>query len=436
MTAAKGFERELDAWLREDAAHRVPDHLSEVLERTVATRQRPRWSSVGWVLRLDIASSRRVPVGSRQLRLVLVGAVLILAVVALAILAGGARRPLPPPFGLARDGIVVAGVSGDLFRIDPASGTRTPLLSDAPDAFDFSPTFSRDGTKLVYLRSVLGKGLELVVANPDGSDATVIGPAVDGLDQYDWSADGSRIAFLSRDLGRGRINVANSDGTGVTRTLALPFPVNQISWLPPDGDMILFRREHLLDKDPPPGIFAIRPDGASAAIAFSTRPAVDNDDYQDVSASPDGVSIAYRESGLVGRSQAHILDRATGVDRVLPAPADSLGQTSPAFSPDGVHVMYLRIKAGNASELVIAPLDGTSTGIELPLAALLRSTAATDQGWALNNTFFAPDGLAVIGNDQTTNTEWLLPIDGSPGTILAHGSQETDGLSTVQRLAP
>ena len=207
MTMRDGFESELGTWLREDSAQRVPDHLSEVLARTMSTQQRPRWSSLAWMLRLDIPSSRVVPVGTKSLRLVLVGAALILAVVALAILAAGSRRTLPPPFGLARNGMVVAGIDGDLFQIDPASGSRTPLVSDAPDEFDFSPTFSRDGTKLVYLRAVLGKGLELVVANPDGTNAKVVGPAVEGLDQYDWSPDGSRIAFLSRDLGRGQINI-------------------------------------------------------------------------------------------------------------------------------------------------------------------------------------------------------------------------------------
>ena len=58
--------------------------------------------------------------------------------------------------------------------------------------------FSRDGTKLLFLRSVLGKGLELVVANPDGSGSKVVSPPVNGLDQVDWSPDGSRIVFLPK----------------------------------------------------------------------------------------------------------------------------------------------------------------------------------------------------------------------------------------------
>ena len=41
-----------------------------------------------------------------------------------------------------------------------------------------------------------------------------------------------------------------------------------------------------------------------------------------------------------------------------------------------------------------------------------------------------------MANELTTRTEWLLPIDGSPGTVLARGNQPYDGLTTMQRLAP
>ncbi|MFL5778621.1 MAG: TolB family protein [Chloroflexota bacterium] len=431
MTTMDRFEQDVRDWLNDDARRRLPTHLHGVLAQTAATRQRPAWSSLGRWLPVDTTLHPRLFNAPRLGQAVLVGAIVIAMLGLLAVAIGSRPHPLPPPFGLARNGIVVAGIDGDLFRIDPVSGVRTALVSDSPDEFDFSPTFSRDGTKLVYLRSVVGKGLELVVANPDGTNAKVVGPAVDGLDQYDWSPDGSRIVFLSRELGRGRINVANSDGTGVATTLKVPFPVNQVSWLPPDGNAILFRREHMLDTDPVPGIFAIAADGTGGPIPVSTRRAVGIDDYQDVSASADGTHVGYRESEMVGEFRVHILDRRTGEDRVLPASPDSLGQTSPSFSPDGIHVMYLRITAGIEFHLVIAPLDGASTGTVLPLTGRL-----TDEGPSLNNFFFTPDGRAVVGNDQTTQTEWLLPIDGSPGTVLARGSQATDGLSTVQRLAP
>ena len=65
---------------------------------------------------------------------------------------------------------------------------------------------------------------------------------------------------------------------------------------------------------------------------------------------------------------------------MLPDGPDSIGQTGPSFSPDGLHVMYLRITAGTQFHLVIAPVDGSSTGTVLPLTGTL-----TDEGPSLNN---------------------------------------------------
>jgi Tol biopolymer transport system component len=276
---------------------------------------------------------------------------------------------------------------------------------------------------------VLGKGLELVVADADGSNPKPITPAVDGLDQFDWSPDGSRIVYLSRTLGRGQINVVDADGTDPS-TIKLPFPANGVSWLPPGGTEILFRGEHLLDKDPPVGIFAIHPDG-SGLRSLTLRPPLDDGDYQDISASPSGKLVMYRESGLKGYFQIHVLDLGTGADRVLPASPAGAAQTGPGFSPDGIHVVYLRVSAGLIFRLVVAPLDGSSSGTELALRGTLG-----DDGPTINNYGFTPDGSAVVANDLTSKSEWLLPIDGSAATLLARGNNAYDALSTIQRLAP
>ena len=64
MTTNDAFGRNLSAWLHEDAAHQVPDHLEEVLQRTVTTRQRRAWSSLERWLPMDTIHSagwRRLP---------------------------------------------------------------------------------------------------------------------------------------------------------------------------------------------------------------------------------------------------------------------------------------------------------------------------------------------------------------------------------------
>jgi Tol biopolymer transport system component len=435
MTQSHDFEQHLGAWLREDSEHRVPDHLEAVLVRTIATRQRPWWSSLRRWLPFKLTPPPAPLSRSGSWRPILVLAAVALLIAALVLFAVGSRRHMPAPFGLARNGVFVSAIAGELFRIDPATGDKTPLGSDPPADGDFGPMFSRDGTRLLYLRGVTGK-LEIVVANADGSSAKVVSPPVDGLDQVDWSPDGSRIVFLSRVLDRGLINVVNVDGTGLTTLHQVPFPANQVSWLPPDGNAILFRGERLLPSDPPPGIFTVRPDG-TGPHEISSRPAANDSDYEDVSASPDGTTILYREDALTGTFRIHVLDLRTSKDQVLPAPATAAGQISAGFSPDGVHVAYLRIaaetrlNAGPTFQLVVAPLDGSTLGTELQLWGVVG-----DDGPSINNYFFTPDGSAVVANELTTVTEWLLPIDGSRGTVIARGTTAYDALSSVQRLAP
>jgi Tol biopolymer transport system component len=425
------FEVRLSAWLRDDAAHRVPEHLDAVLLRTVATPQRRWWSSPRRWLPVELPVSRLSQLPPMSLRTILVLAIVALLVAALLAVAGASRRHVPKPFGPARNGVFVTGINGDLFQVDPVTGTKTALVSDDPAAFDFGPAFSRDGTKLSFLRSPNGNGLALFVADPDGSHAVQVTPFVDGLDGADWSPDGSRIVYLSALAGRDGdgINVVNVDGSH-RMTLDVGGPANQIAWLPPDGDLILFRRGHLVDGDPPAGIFTVHPDGTGLR-QISSRPGVDRNDYQDVTVSPDGTRIAYRDVSLEQRFRIHILDLRTGFDSTVPEPAGATGEGGPAFSPDGRSIAYIRWRADNTMQLAVVPADGSGTGIAIGPRGSLG-----DDGPSINNYFFTPDGTAIVANDLATNLEWLLPIDGSPGTVIARGSAAYDSLTTVQRVAP
>src|SRR5207342_2665865 len=59
MTTDDTFGQHLSAWLHEEAGHRVPDHLSEVLVQTAATRQRKWWTSPERWLPVDTATDMR-----------------------------------------------------------------------------------------------------------------------------------------------------------------------------------------------------------------------------------------------------------------------------------------------------------------------------------------------------------------------------------------
>ena len=195
MTANDRFDRSLSTWLLDDAAFRVPDHLDEVLSVTRETRQRPAWSSLERWLPVDTTFRPRLFTVPRAGRLVMVAA-LILLVLAIAILAVG----IATNSGCrSRSDWPATGSSSRAMTVSSTCSTRRRANADSSplgEAFDFSPIFSRDGTKMVFLRSdgplTEPAILSLYVANADGSEPRAVTPPTKSLDWFDWSPDGSR----------------------------------------------------------------------------------------------------------------------------------------------------------------------------------------------------------------------------------------------------
>ena len=149
-------------------------------------------------------------------------------------------------------------------------------------------------------------------------------------------------------------------------------------------------------------------------------------DFLDSGVSPDGSQIGYRsDDGPGGLFRSHILDLQTGEDRVLPGPAGA-AQLAPLFSPDGRTVVYLRAAGNNSVQLVAAPADGSSDGLPI-------GSPEPNEGEGINNVAFTPDGKAVVANYDFQKEARLVPIDGSPSSVLLHGDL---AYAVYQRLAP
>ena len=146
MIPSDGLDRKVSTWLHADAEHQVPDHLDAVLRRTRTERQRPAWSSLErW---LPVQTTLRLSSAPRVAwLLVVLGLIVSLAAAGMWI---GSRQRLPNPFGPARNGAIVMSHDGDIYALDPS--THAERLIVGGDSFDFNPVFSRDGTKLLFLR--------------------------------------------------------------------------------------------------------------------------------------------------------------------------------------------------------------------------------------------------------------------------------------------
>ena len=423
MTLNDGFERTVAGWLDEQAGRGAPGYLDEVLARTTRTRQRPAWSSLERWLPMDLSARRSMFGRSASLRpigLLLFVALLIAVVVALAV---GSYRPLPAPFGLARNGSVVTSRDGDIYLLDPATSQSRPIA--AGDGFDFSPIFSRDGTKLVFLRSdgPLKEPaiLTLFVANADGSRIRALTPPTQSLDWFDWSPDGTRIAYMAS----GALYVVDVAG-GQPKRLPVSGGAHFPTWLPPDGKEIVYRLESVS-----PAIYAIAPDGIGKPRRLSTARANNEYDYQGIAISPDGAHITFTRWSSAGLPRVYALEVASGKEIAFATAGAASARGTATYSPDGNLVAYARILPEGAFQLVVANADGS--GNERPIGP--KKPGPVD-GSEVNATWaFAPDGTDLMvryGTDDAGATQ-LLPLDGSPGTDLGSGGFE---FVDIQRLAP
>jgi len=440
MTTNEGFDRRLSTWLDRDAVGHVPDHLDEVLVRTAATRQRPWWSSPERWLPMDLTTRANALTPPRFGRPLIVLGLLLVALIVGALLVVGTRRSVPPPFGLARNGVIVTSHDGDIYKVDPATNAATLLIGG--DSQDFAPGFSRDGLKISFLRAPADandqSGLAMMVADADGSNVRQLTPFVQGLDWADWSADSKQIAYLSTEVNTTpgltngpphTINVVNIDGTGI-RTLDVPGDAQFVSWLPPDGREIVFRSAPAGPRDPGPRLLAVRADGSARRSLTFGMPQNESDlvanDFMTPAAAPDGSRLTYSSNGAI--THIHVLDLNTRSDLTLPDPTGGFTNQfgSAYFSPDARSVGYLRDDPQDSTfQFVVAPVDGSSTGV--PIGPRLPEPTG-DVNWA-----FAPDGKSVVVDYDKDGTVWRLPVDGSPGTLLARGSS---AFGDIQRLAP
>ena len=97
----------------------------------------------------------------------------VLALVAAGLIAGGREQPrLPPVVGPAGTGLVAYSSDGDIFVGDPVTGTSTAIVTGP--SIDTRPIFSPDGLRIAFLRARSETDMSVVVIRSDGTDERVI----------------------------------------------------------------------------------------------------------------------------------------------------------------------------------------------------------------------------------------------------------------------
>ncbi len=407
--ASPEFDRLMTAWFDAEArVHEPDDLLDRTIARTARTRPRPAWLLPERWIPMEL-TLRRLPLPNAARYAALLVVLVMMVVLAFAIV--GSQRRLPAPFGLAANGVVVyKTASGDIATVDPATGLTTTIVA-GPEP-DLAPTFSRDGTKIAFIRQVAG-GNEVYVVDVSSHGLTRLtnGPlSVTGLPI--WSPDGTRVAFVSAN----HLWIAKTDGSVATQVDTGDVAPVELAWRPPDGRSLVFVGTQVGKIR----LFMIDPDGADLQRIgqFDGGDA----DGQWLTASPDGRRVAF---GAFPAKQIHVVTIDGGLDQVV-APDDGIGLNFPRWSPDGASIAVLHVPDGDLPATRIAVFAANDVAPHLTL------TGPTFQGGVQFE--WSPDGHSILANQWDTDATWLLDPAGGEATPMTW--RATFDSVEWQRLAP
>lgn len=282
--------------------------------------------------------------------------------------------------------------------IDIASGVRRPLTHDRAGLG--SPRWSPAGATLAFLASVAdgANAEEQLFSMPmGGGDATQLTHAPNGVQQFAWSPDGKKIAYVTQDdapdkaaIAKHRDGFVVGDGNYLGRAADVPshiWIVNAVG----TGNRRLTSGAWSVPASEPPG-----PPGSP------------------LSWSPDGAQIAITRLpnavyGDYPQGYVALVDVASG--DVRPLTQHGKYEGIPQFSPDGANVAYWYPRDGDVNgenEIYVAPASG-GNGED--------TSRAIDSN--LQRAIWMPDGksLLVGGHAGARAAIWLQPVNGPPRRI-------------------
>ena len=419
MNPSDAFDRHVSDWLHADAEHRVPEHLDAVLRRTRTERQRPAWSSLERWLPMDMTTNLRIA-GRPTLGKALLVAAILIALIGLALFAVGSRvQRVPAPFGPAANGQITYWANGDILVADADGRNAKTVVSGPTD--DFASGYTRDGTRLAFLRTSSPHESMLMIGAPDGSGVrAVLKDPLTDADWFDWSPDSRSLAVVHTVIGKRVLSIIDVDA-GTLRTLDVGGrPVdNSVFWRPGTTSELIFTSHSGSGDLARAGLFSIEAEGGkpTAIVPVVMGPA----EFNGVDPAPDGRTLTYWRWGESNGSRIHQLDIATGADRELRFDPSSGGEVGLLHSPDGSLVILQR--EDTAAQVMIAPADASRPGILVGR----RYDINTDPGYG-----FSPDGKTIFVIYAGEGPQFF---DAATGAVRA-GPATRSECCGWQRLAP
>ena len=293
----------------------------------------------------------------------------VIAIASVLTLVGVVPEPAPARTTLPRNGGLIALSdinSGEIYTMPAVGGELTNITND--DAWDESPSFSPDGSKLAFDSDRGDKvHFSIYVSRVDGSGVKRLSRGKVHDFSPVWSPDGKRIAFFSNRRGRWGIYVMRI-GERPRRVTPLDMDAFEPRWSP-DGRKFLFYSDSFGSSWE---IYTIGVDGTR--LRRLTRN--DSGDY-DASWSPDSRRIAFAtDRNSMGSGQCVFVpgvalypsDCHTDIYTMR---ADGSEETQitdgpwwddyPVWSPDGTKIIFVSDEAYPAysNDLYVMNEDGS-----------------------------------------------------------------------------
>jgi Tol biopolymer transport system component len=378
----ESMDRVLADWLREGPETGPREGLERALAATRRVGQKPGWALPERWLPMQLTMARTPSL--RPILAIVLVALLTVALVAAALFIGSQRRPLPAPFGPARNGAIVYGEAGDLFIADDLSGEAHVLIG-GPEQ-DSYPVFANQGDRIAFIRETDSK-FAVMTANPDGSGLTPLGELPGGLDRMTWSPDGSTllVSHSATDYKGFTASIVNADGSGL-HELATGMTTDYATWRP-DSDQIVFRG-HDLEADTS-SAYIVKADGTDLhRLDIATQGDVD---FEGMTWSPDGKHLSFMSAGVDGVSGWQInvadIDADGTLTNLHPLRFDPKSDEEyyPSWSPDSKQLAFMR-EEDLRRQVAIANADGTGFRLVGPETVKPYMLGAT----------WSPDGKTLL----------------------------------------
>lgn len=242
-----------------------------------------------------------------------------------------------------------------IFSLDLSSGARTRLTRSPAD--DITPSVSPDGSWIVF-QSTRSGSAAVWRMRADGSGVERLTDA--GLECFDpcWGRESAFILYSSRRSGRDNI-FALELATRRERQITDSFWSSILPSISPDGSAIVFARNKL-GWD----IFRMNADG-SGVTDLTSKGGNCRPDW-----SPDGKRIAFVSDVADGKGDVWTMD-AYGENKARVTPGDDSYDYNPAWSPDGLWIVYETTKGSKANpwSLAVIPAGGGTPALLTPLGA-------------------------------------------------------------------